>query len=84
MWTGTSVPPGATGGRVSVFDSHGKLKARWGEGKNPCAAGDFFAPHDICIDSHGDIYVGEVTWSGGAKNGVVPVDCHALQKFVRT
>jgi DNA-binding beta-propeller fold protein YncE len=84
MWPGTSAPPGATGGRVSVFETNGRLKARWGGGDDPCAAGDFFAPHDICIDSRGDLYVGEVTWSGGAKDGVVPADCHALQKFVRT
>ena len=37
----------------------------------------------ICIESRGDVYVGEVTWSGGAKDGVVPADCHSLQKFVR-
>jgi DNA-binding beta-propeller fold protein YncE len=82
MWPGTSAPsPEATGGRVSIFDSKGTLKARWGGGKNPCAAGDFFAPHDIWVDSHGDIYVSEVTYSGGAKKGLVPLDCHALQKF---
>src|SRR5262249_11908066 len=74
MWPGTSAPPDATGGRVSLFDSAGKLKARWGGGDNPRAAGDFFAPHDICIDSRGSIYVAEVTWSGGAKDGVVPLD----------
>lgn len=83
MWPGTSPPtPDATGGRVSIFERTGKLKARWGGGDNPCAPGDFFAPHDICVDSHGDIYVAEVTWSGGANRGLVSADCHALQKFI--
>jgi DNA-binding beta-propeller fold protein YncE len=84
MWPGTSAPvPGATGGRVSVFQRDGRLLARWGGGANPCAPGDFFAPHDLCLDSHGDLYVGEVTWSAGGNSGVVPADCHSLQKFAR-
>lgn len=74
--------PGATGGRVSVFDLEGKLQARWG-GEDPLKTGDFFAPHDVWADSHGDLYVGEVTWSAGGKRGLVPADCPSLQKFVR-
>jgi DNA-binding beta-propeller fold protein YncE len=82
MWPGTTAPsPDAPGGRVSIFDGQGKLKARWGGGSNPCAAGDFFAPHGICVDSRGDVYVTEVVWSGGANKGQVPSTCHALQKF---
>jgi len=85
MWPGTKAPsPGSTGGRVSIFTREGKLLARWGGGENPCAPGDFFAPHDICVDSRGDIYVTEVVWSAGANRGLVPPDCHALQKFRRT
>src|SRR5262245_9697538 len=84
MWPGTTAPgPDATGGRVSIFDSDGNLLARWGGGSNPCAPGDFFAPHDLCLDSRGDLYVGEVIWSAGGHRGVVPPDCHALQKFAR-
>jgi hypothetical protein len=84
MWPGTSPPaPDATGGRLSVFDRQGKLQARWGGGADPCAAGDFFAPHDVHVDSRGDVYVGEVTWSAGASKGLVPADCPSLQKFVR-
>lgn len=84
MWPGTSAPgPEATGGRVSVFDPDGRLLARWGGGSNPCAPGDFFAPHDLCLDGHGDLYVGEVTWSAGGNRGVVPADCHPIQKFAR-
>jgi DNA-binding beta-propeller fold protein YncE len=83
-WPGNPAPPAdAPGGRVSVFDRNGKLLARWGGGKTPCAPGDFFAPHGICVDSRGDVYVGEVTLSGGGNQGKVPADCHSLQKFVR-
>ena len=82
MWSGTTAPtPQASGGRVSIFDLKGKLLARWGGGRTPTAAGDFFAPHDICVDSHGDIYVAEVTMSAGGNRGLVSPDCHSLQKF---
>jgi DNA-binding beta-propeller fold protein YncE len=84
MWPGTSAPtPDAPGGRVSVFDADGRVLARWGGGSDPCAPGDFFAPHDLCVDAGGDVYVGEVVWSAGGCRGVVPADCHALQKFTR-
>jgi DNA-binding beta-propeller fold protein YncE len=84
MWPGTTVPSvDAPGGRVSIFDRHGRLSARWGGGRNPCAPGDFFAPHGIWVDSGGDIYVAEVVMSAGGNRGLVSADCHALQKFVR-
>lgn len=82
MWPGTAPPSGnATGGRVSVFSSRGELLARWGGGQNPCAAGDFFAPHDIWVDSQGHVFVGEVTMSAGGNRGLVPRSCHCLQRF---
>jgi DNA-binding beta-propeller fold protein YncE len=85
MWPGTTAPsPDSTGGRVSIFDADGRLLDRWGGGLNPTAPGDFFAPHDLCLDSQGSLYVGEVTWSGGGNRGVVPADCPSLQKFVRS
>jgi DNA-binding beta-propeller fold protein YncE len=84
MWPGTTAPSDdATGGRLSIFDQRGRLVERWGGGRNPCTPGDFFAPHGICVDSHGDIYVGEVVQSAGGNRGLVSPDCHTLQKFVR-
>ena len=59
----------------------GRLLARWGGGLNPCEPGDFFAPHDIWLDSRGDLYVSEVVFSAGGNRGLVPSDCHTLQKF---
>lgn len=84
MWPGTSPPtPDATGGRVSIFDPSGKLLARWGGGDNPTAPGDFFAPHDLRVDSRGDLYVAEVVMSAGGYRGLVDPSCHSLQKFSR-
>ena len=84
MWPGTSAPSeDATGGRISIFDRGGKLLARWGGGLNPCSPGDFFAPHDIRVDSRGDIYLSEVVMSAGGNRGLVDPSCHSLQKFRR-
>jgi DNA-binding beta-propeller fold protein YncE len=84
MWPGTTAPsPDATGGRLSIFNPRGELLARWGGGDHPTSTGDFFAPHDICIDSRGDVYVAEVVMSAGGKRGLVPPTCHSLQKFIR-
>jgi DNA-binding beta-propeller fold protein YncE len=84
MWPGTTAPsPHATGGRISAFTETGELLACWGGGDHPTAPGDFFAPHDLCIDSQGDVYVAEVVWSAGGNRGLVPADCHSLQKLAR-
>jgi DNA-binding beta-propeller fold protein YncE len=84
-WPGVAAPGAeAPGGRVSIFNQQGKLRARWGGGRNPCAPGDFFAPHGIWVDSRGDIYVAEVVMSAGGNRGQVSKDCHTLQKFRRS
>lgn len=69
-------------GRVSVYERGGKLLGRWG-GAERTAPGNFVAPHDVCVDSRGDVYVGEVTWTFGVSRGQVPEGTHTLQKFTR-
>jgi len=69
-------------GRLSVFDLDGKLLARWG-GEPMCAPGNFCAPHALAVDSHGDLYVAEVTFTFAGKRGLVPQNCHSFQKFRR-
>jgi len=44
--------------RFSIMNPDGKLVARWGEEKS-LEPGLFMNPHCACIDSHGDLYVGE-------------------------
>lgn len=84
MWPGTSAPSAdASGGRISVFDPRGELLSRWSGGNNPTAPGDFFAPHDLYIDFHGDVYVDKVVMSAGGNRGLVAPECHSLQKFIR-
>lgn len=48
------------GPRVSIFTIDGRLLARWGNEEKDPATDLFIAPHAITVDSHGDIYVGEV------------------------
>lgn len=78
----TAPPPPVRGAYVSVFDLDGKLLSRFGGSEDPCAPGDFFAPHGICVDSKGAVYVGEVVMSAGGYQGKVSPTCHSLQKFV--
>src|SRR5262249_53752783 len=70
-------------GRVSIYTIDGELVARFGGQDDPCAPSNFAAPHGISVDSRGDVYVAEVTYTFAASNGLVQRDCHMLQKFTR-
>jgi len=66
--------------RVSVFDSSGKVIARWGT-PDATAPGSFAAPHGLAVDSKCDLYVSEVTWTFAVSRNRAPADCHTFQKF---
>jgi DNA-binding beta-propeller fold protein YncE len=66
--------------RVSVLDANGTVVARIG-GPDPCAPGSFCAAHGLAVDSRGDLYVSEVVWTIAGKAGLVPADCHTVQKL---
>ncbi|MEM2875580.1 MAG: peptidyl-alpha-hydroxyglycine alpha-amidating lyase family protein [Candidatus Bathyarchaeia archaeon] len=78
----TSPRDRSTVARLSIFTLDGELISRWGS-EYGCSHGSFFAPHAVCVDSKGDIYVGEVVITSVGSGGIVPADCHTLQKFVR-
>ena len=67
-------------GRVSVYDPTGKVVARLG-GSDRCTPGNFIAPHDIAVDSLGNIYVAEVSWTYAVSHGYAPEGACTLQKF---
>jgi len=67
-------------GGVRVFDLAGNLLLHWCSADRE-AHGNFVAPHTLCVDSRGDLYVGEVTWTFGVSRGGVREDAHTLQKF---
>jgi len=66
--------------RVSILDANGKAVARIG-GPDPCAPGSFCAPHGLAVDPNGDLYVAEVVWTIAGRAGLVPPDCHTIQKL---
>jgi DNA-binding beta-propeller fold protein YncE len=84
---GAAIGPNAEGRklgpRVSIYNTQGQLLARLGdegEGESP---GRFIAPHGVCIDSRGDIYVGEVSWTHTGSRLNPPRELRSLQKLAR-
>lgn len=65
---------------VSVWSLNGERSVMWG-GEDACAPGNFWAAHGLCLDSHGDLYIGEIVTKPG--RGPAPPECRALQKFGR-
>jgi hypothetical protein len=70
---------------VTVRDLKGSVICKFGGEEaygDPCSANNFTSPHGIWVDSHGDVYVGEVTFTTHDQTPKRP-GCHSLQKFVR-
>ncbi|MFH1140847.1 MAG: peptidyl-alpha-hydroxyglycine alpha-amidating lyase family protein [Chloroflexota bacterium] len=65
--------------RVSFWSLDGKLLDRWGDEGMSVDAGGLVSPHGIAMDSHGDVYVGEVCET----NAGIDRGFRALQKFIR-
>ena len=57
--------------RMSILTIEGELLARWGKDEATHEPGFFFAAHTACVDSRGDLYVGEV------------LEGQRIQKFIR-
>jgi hypothetical protein len=66
--------------RVSIFSMDGRLLARWGNPGVKKEEALFLAPHAIAVDSHGDIYVGDVSMT----HTQVDRGARTIQKFART
>jgi DNA-binding beta-propeller fold protein YncE len=76
--------PGAPSSRCTVFSPDGEILARWGS-RDPEDVAGFFAPHCVAVDSHGDIYLGEVNMANRwtRTDGLGPHGFRTLHKFVR-
>ena len=75
------------GPRVSIVSSEGKVLARLAA--SPSAGtgpGQFISPHSIAVDSHGDIYVGDVAYTGWPSlfpGEPRPADLPVIRKLVK-
>ena len=75
------------GPRLSIVTNEGKLIARLGgEDGLVNEPGKFMAPHGLAVDSRGDIYVGEVSytnWPASFGDKPMPKLLHTLKKLER-
>jgi len=74
------------GPRISVVTHKGELIARVGELGDGLRPDQFIAPHGLAIDSRGDMYVGEVSytaWSSMYPDAQPPAGLRTLRKLVR-
>lgn len=68
--------------RMTMCNPDAEIMAQLG-GEDPILPGNFVAPHGIWVDSHGDIYVGEVVAASGAVKELAPLTPECFQKFIR-
>ena len=69
------------GNRVDIYDKKGKRLARLGDIRAGEAAGQFIAPHGLALDSRGDIYVAEVSWTIMGQHLKPQRELRSLQKL---
>ena len=71
------------GPRLSIYNLQGEVLARLGDIGLGEAPGQFVAPHGIAVDSRGDVYVGEVSWTYMGSKLNPPREMRSLQKLVK-
>jgi len=71
------------GACVTVHDLTGRRLAKLGDVHPGEGLGQFTAPHGLAVDSRGDIYVGEVSWSAYGSRLNPPRTARCLRKLVK-
>jgi len=75
------------GPRITITSKEGKILALLGDVHGGLAPGQFLGPHSVAVDSHGDIYVGEVSWTLWPtlfpQTPQRPANLRSLQKLVK-
>ena len=69
------------GARVSIVSLKGDLLARFGGRFAGEAPGEFVAPHGVAVDSRGDVYVAEVSYTAKGRHESPPREIRSLQKL---
>jgi DNA-binding beta-propeller fold protein YncE len=75
--------PGA-GHRISVLSRTGELLWRFGAPDAGEGPSQFIAPHGIAVDSTGDVYVAEVSWTIRGRNLDPPRQLRSLSRLHHT
>ena len=71
------------GQRVKVLDRDGNEVLRFGAGVAGEGPDQFLAPHSIAVDSHGDVYVAEVSFTAFGSQQDPPREVVSLRKWRR-
>ena len=71
------------GHRVGIYDLTGQLVCRFGEKEEGEGPGQFIAPHGIAVDSHGAIYISEVSYTIRGSHMDPPKELRSLSKYER-
>ena len=71
------------GPRVTIMNTSGTVLARVGRDSYGAQPGRFYSPHGIAVDSKGDIYVAEVSWSDYGSHMDPQQELRSMQKLVK-
>ena len=73
------------GPRIGIHNRSGDVLARLGDDSKGSGEGpaQFLAPHGVAVDSHGDIYVAEVSWTSIGQHQNPPRELQTLRKLVK-
>lgn len=71
------------GHRVSIYGRDGKLRTRLGAALPGEGPDQFLWPHSVTVDSHGDIYVAEVSYVEVGRHQNPPREMASLRKWRR-
>lgn len=71
------------GHRIEVYSPEGVLLTRFGDPEEGETAGRFIAPHGIAVDSRGDVYIGEVSYTIRGRHLDPPRELRSLTKLRR-
>lgn len=71
------------GHRISIYQPDGTLLARFGDPEEGEQPGQFIAPHGVAVDSRGDVYVGEVSFTIRGRHLEPPRELRSLSKLRR-
>ncbi len=72
------------GPRISIYNRKGERLARLGDVRPGEEPHQFIAPHGLAMDSHGDLYVGEVSFAFSGSKLKPPRELRSFRKLVRT